>query len=160
MQGTVIIPDNVTGNAFPDMGGGEPTPPGGGGGEPETGEDRPVGNSYSFAVNVYLTIGAMVNFHGNGGIVPVPDADNEIGVTLTLSFGVDGYLAAPGALVAGGYNGDVAIDYNASVIIDPAGIINGDLFATAEEQSQGGEGGGSAQESSTGGSTESSGGGY
>ena len=154
MDGTVTIPDNVTGNAFPDMGGGEPTPPSGGGGEPGTGGDVPVGNSYRFIVNVHLTIEALVDFHGSGGIVPVPDPDNQIEAALTLSFGVDGYLAAPGALVSGGYNGDVALDYNASVIIDYTGIINADLFATATESST--ETTGTTSESTS----ESSGGGY
>ena len=133
MQGTVTIPDNIVGNATPNMDGGEPTAPGTGGGEPGTGGDVPVGNSYRFVVNVNLSLQALVNFHGNDGIVPVPDSDNQVNIEATLSFGVDGYLAAPGSLVAGGYNGDVALDYNASVIIDPAGIVNGDLFSLAAE---------------------------
>ncbi len=158
MEGTVSIPDNVTGNAFPDMDGGDPTPPGSGGGEPETGDDRPIGNVYQFVVNVHLTIGAIVDFYGNDGIVPVPDADNTITVAQTLSFAVDGYLAAPGALVAGGYNGDVALDYNASVIIDPTGIVNGDLFAVAGDLlASGGE---SAQANGGETSGDNSGGGY
>ena len=138
------------------MDGGQPTPlPPDVIVDPITEDDDPTGQSYQLVVDVNLTIETLVDFYGNDGIVPVPDTDNEVSTGLTVTFAVIGYLAAPGSLAVGGYNGDMAVEYNANVVIDSSGIVNDDLFAPVSVEASAAE---SAQNSDNSGTND--GGGY
>ena len=140
LSGTVSIPGNIVGDSKPNMDGGAPSAPENGpgdGSDPAPGDPSvinplPIGNNYMLDINVELSIGVVVSFHGNDGIVPVPDRDNIYEVPRTLAVAVRGMIAAPGALISAGPNGGLPADYNGSLVVDGTEVVDGDLFAPVD----------------------------
>lgn len=135
LTGTVNIPDNVKGNATPDMNDGAPTPPDSDGNStdeddfPSVTNEEPDGVTYRYKVLVKIHLGAPVTFVGGSGVSPEPDPEQDYTSGIHLAIAVEGLVGAPGSFVSGGVDGGLPVDYNGSLVVDATNIVTADLFA-------------------------------
>ena len=137
-DGVATIPENLSGNATPNMDGGLPTPPPNGGGDTDPGvqppyvdDDKPIGQTYRLDINVRIKLSNVMNLYGNNGIVPVPDKENIYKVVPILAMAVQGLVGQPGSFVSGSPSGGLPFDFDGSLVVDADTIVNADLFAPA-----------------------------
>jgi hypothetical protein len=124
MAGTVSIPDNLTGNAQPNMSDGAPvapTPPVNP--DPTVTGDTATNKRFNFFVEVPITAKMLCNPSGEDGIRVPPPGPQTIPLAMTLVTYVRGYISQPGAMVALENDGSLPLNGDGTLIVDDALII-------------------------------------
>jgi hypothetical protein len=124
MSGSVTIPDNLEGNAAPDMTGGDPAPlPPPPVSDPGVIGDSPTNKRFNFHVSVYLTSQMLCNPSGADGIRVPPPGPQDVTVGTTLVAYCRGYIAQPGALIALENDGSLPMETGVELLVDESLII-------------------------------------
>ena len=127
-DGTVILPDNIVGDSGPDMGSGGTAPspivP------PEIiDEDYIDSGAVAWNVDVEFSFGAQVVTYGPDGVIPILPDDLSVSAQWTTVCLVGGVVVEAGDLLAANPDGSLPEEYNGSLIVDGATVINANLFA-------------------------------
>ena len=125
--GTVTLPDNLVGNAGPDMGSGTPTPP-----TPPVNplpvvvDDVITGKTFTFTIEVNLYMGAIALPAGIDGVRPPPLGNQDVAIDYTFVVWCTGRIVQPGAIVSLEVNGSLPLSFYGNPVVDDALIIVGD----------------------------------
>jgi hypothetical protein len=123
---TPVVPDNVVGDATPNMSGGTPTAPG-------TPNPEPVATNCKVANrNKRVNVQADFRFEVRarfGGVFPPPATRVNVDLGVYFKVYAIGIKSQPGALVTPSGDGSLPIDQGGSVIVDNSLILDGDLFS-------------------------------
>ena len=129
-NGTVVLPSNLTGNATPDMSGGndpgydpDPEVP------PGVIDDEPVGETFTWSIDTELELEITVDMPNGNGIVPNYEFDPNIDLFQTIGMSVRGMIVQPGALLETDPSGGFPLNFQGNLVVDNSLIITGDLFA-------------------------------
>lgn len=130
-NGTVTLPNNLVGNSLPDMGSGGTPPPGDGGPPTVDGETNNNNGKFVFVVEVNFNLYVEKDFWGEQGVHPqFPSLENRtFNINETLSIWVGGIIVAPGDLLALNGNGGIPAEYNGSLVVTGATIVDPDIFS-------------------------------
>ncbi len=133
-SGTLVIGDNLTGNAEPNMGGTgtTPTPPTAPSPPPSIDNDVVYESLYE-EVNVEFWMEHIMEAPGADGVVPPLPQEGDLEVYMETSFTMfcSGFIVAAGGLLVVDGGGGLLTEYAGNIITDSATIIDPDLFATA-----------------------------
>lgn len=123
-NGTITIPSNLTGDSRPDMGSGT-TPPSAVVGISITNETVVNTGAFSWTIDVVFSTSVDVDYTIQTPYEPTMD----ISTYWTSAYTVSGYIVTPGSLLATDSTGSIPLDYNGSLLVQTATIIDGDVFA-------------------------------
>jgi hypothetical protein len=129
-NGTVTLPNNLVGNSLPDMGSGGTPPPGPGGPPTVDGETNNNNGKFVFVVDVNFNLYVEKDFWGEQGVHPqFPSlANRTFNINQTLTVWVGGIIVAPGDLLALNGDGGIPAEYNGSLLVVGAAIVDPDVF--------------------------------
>ena len=121
-----VEPDNVVGDATPNMDGGTPTNPPSPNPEPENNDPptKPVNQKIYCELNFTIKTDAIF-----GGIFTPPKSSYEGDLNFYLKIYVTGMTSQVGGLVIPTADGNLPVTANGSLIVDGSKIIDGDLFS-------------------------------
>jgi hypothetical protein len=127
-NGTITIPDNLSGNSAPDMGAGGTPAPGPGLPPSISGETSVNSGTYGWVVNVDIGLSVVKDFWKEQGILPITPTDLTYDFSATLSIWCAGLIVGPGDLLGTNATGSIPFEYAGSLVVDNATIVDGDLF--------------------------------
>ena len=135
LLGSVSIPDNLYGNATPDMSGAsDPTPPVNGGPiveiDPGVDDEIVTGKRFNFFVRVRWKVGATCTPSGFNGIRPILIGRSDVNIHYTFIAFCTGMISSPGGLVTLNNDGSLPLESNGNPIVDEQNIVTADLFET------------------------------
>ena len=128
-DGTLTIGNNLVGDSRPDVGSGT-TPPAGQDPPPSiTGETYVNSGNFYFEVDVELALDVTMSPTGNDGVLPKNPTDLSAQVEMTFVAFVSGAIVGPGDLLDSDGTGGIPLEYNGSLIVVNATVIDDDLFS-------------------------------
>lgn len=130
-NGTISVPRNLVGDSRPDMGSGV-LPPAPVDGSPSVGGETIIDQgSYGWVVNINIGASIVKNFWGEDGIVAIPPSgeDTQFNVHPYTTVWCSGLIVAAGDLLGTNGNGGIPLEYNGSLVVSGATVIDGDVFA-------------------------------
>ena len=124
MEGIVTLPDNLLGDAEPDMNGGTPVSPS----PPTTPEpvvigDAVVGKRFNFQVQVHLTPQMLCHPSGSDGIRVPPPGPEDVRMAMTWVLFCRGMIVQPGALVTLDDDGSIPTTSGSNLVVDESLIV-------------------------------------
>lgn len=141
-NGTLVIPENVTGNSTPDMSAkSDGVNPGNGTSTPVPTPPSPVvppsvsgevivnADPLIFDVDVYFTFSAIAETVTEDGIQPGLPAFGRVSTYFTTTVWCSGLIVEPGDLLSPNTDGSVPFDYYGSLVVVDATVVVGDLFS-------------------------------
>lgn len=130
-DGTVTFPSNLVGNSLPDMGSGVTPPPGAGSPPSVSGETYNASGNFTFVVEVNLNLNIEKVIWGEQGVNPqLPSLeDRTFNINEALSVWVGGIIVAPGDLLALNGDGGIPAEYNGTIVVTAATIVDPDIFS-------------------------------
>jgi len=128
-DGSVVIPNNVTGDSRPDMTGGTgTTPPVGPGAPPSvSGETDVATGALSFYVDVNFTTQMLFDAVTTQNEATLSRYD--VNVYLTSTVWAAGAITTAGGTVATGPLGNIPIEYAGSLVTENASVVDPDVFS-------------------------------
>jgi hypothetical protein len=128
-NGSVVIPNNVTGDSRPDMTGGTgTTPPVGPGAPPSvSGETDVATGALSFYVDVNFTTQMLFDAVTTQNQAALSSYD--VNVYLTSTVWAAGAITTAGGTVATGPLGNIPIEYAGSLVTENASVVDPDVFS-------------------------------
>ena len=129
-NGTLTLPENLVGNSAPDLGGGGPTPPPAVV-PPSVDTETDVNDgAYAFVIDVEWEQASTMESYGADGILDALPADLDYRHNLAFLCTCAGLVVEPGSLLNGDGNGGIPIEYQGSLLVVSATVVDEDLFAT------------------------------
>ncbi|WGL30625.1 pyocin R2 [Synechococcus phage S-CRES2] len=128
-NGTVTIPSNTVGGSLPDLDGNTPTPPGATvppSVDDETGVDS---GTIAFEVDVHFMFQSIAETFAVDGVSPPPPSAEDVNVKRTMTCYVEGIIVGPGDVLSTEADGGIPLEYEGSIIVSGATIVDPDLFS-------------------------------
>jgi hypothetical protein len=128
-NGSVTIPSNTVGGSLPDLDGNTPTPPGSTvppSVDDETGVDS---GTIAFEVDVHFMFQSIAETFAVDGVSPPPPSEEDVNAKRTMTCYVEGIIVGPGDVLSTEADGGIPLEYEGSIIVSGATIVDADLFS-------------------------------